>query len=271
MGTSRRDADRPPPFRVVNARSRAPLVLTCEHASRALPPKHRAPAPRERAVLRTHWGWDIGAWLLAVAVARRLRATAVGARFSRLLVDLNRPVQDETLVRREAEGVHLSWNTRLGGAGIERRMLRYHVPYHEAVDRAILGRLARGVRPLLLSMHTFTPCLDGRRRDFDMGVLFDRSEECARRLGAGLEARGYRVRYNEPYSGRAGMMYSIHRHAIHHGLSCLELEVSQAFFPPGRGASARRTAARLAAAIAGALGPVMAMAAAVDLTSPRSS
>jgi predicted N-formylglutamate amidohydrolase len=202
-------------------------VITCEHASRDLPGGLRAGGAAETRVLASHWGWDIGAWALATRVARSLEASAVGGRWSRLVIDLNRPVADPTLVRREAEGVPLSWNARLTAAEIERRMLLYHVPYHAAIDSLVIARLARGVRPLLLAMHTFTGHLDGERREFDAGVLFDRSLRHARSLAAGLRSGGLSVRYNEPYSGLAGMMYSIHRHGSHHGLPCLELEVNQ--------------------------------------------
>ena len=63
------------------------------------------------------------------------------------------------------------------------------------------------------------------------------------------------MRYNEPYSGLAGMMYSIHRHATHHGLPCLELEVNQDLF------HRKGAAQRLAAAVAQALEPLIAAAA----------
>jgi predicted N-formylglutamate amidohydrolase len=260
MPATRPDHTRP--FRLLNSRSLSPIVLTCEHASRALPRGMRPSGAAERAVLGSHWGWDIGAWNLTRGIARRLGAGAVGGRWSRLVVDLNRPLGDPTLVRPAAEGVTLSWNARLGPAEIERRMLSWHVPYHAAVDRMVIRRLARGVRPLLFAVHTFTPIYEGRVRDFDAGVLFDRSRPAAIALARGLRRAGLRVRYNRPYSGLAGMMYSIHRHASHHGLPCLELEINQGLLTgPRRDGGV--AAERIAAAIASALRPVMAMAAAV--------
>ena len=38
------------------------------------------------------------------------------------------------------------------------------------------------------------------------------------------------MRYNEPYSGKKGLMYSADRHGTHHDLPCLELEVNQGLF-----------------------------------------
>jgi len=252
--------------RVLRPNSLSPIVLTCEHASRALP---RGMTPRgraERAVLVSHWGWDIGAWDLTRALSRRLQAAAVGGGWSRLVVDLNRRIGDPTLIRPEAEGVVLSWNARVTPAEIERRALAFHVPYHAAINLMVIRRIARGVRPVLFAVHSFTPLYDGRHRDFDVGVLFDRCRSGAIRLAEGLKKSGLRVRYNEPYSGLAGMMYAIHRHGTHHGLPCLELEVNQDLLA-GRGAGHGRKGPRggieqIAAAVAGALEPLVAAAAA---------
>lgn len=234
------------------SRHATPLVLTCEHASNRLAPGCRPRTGAERAILDTHWAWDIGAWDVARRLARRLGAAAVGGGMSRLVVDLNRPVVDPSLVRREAGWVKISWNRRLPPEEIERRMRAFHLPYHDAIDRAILRLVVRGARPLLLSVHSFTPVYEGRRREFDMGVLFDRSRGHAERLIRGLRREGFEVRENEPYSGIAGMMYSIHRHGTHHDLPCLELEMNQALFRD------RGAAARLAPRIARALAPLLA-------------
>jgi len=213
----------------------------------------RARSQPERVLLETHWGWDIGAWEVAKRLARWLGVAAIGGSVSRLVIDLNRPVVDRTLIRREAGWVRLSWNARVSPAEVERRMIAWHLPYHDAIDRAILRQVTRDVRPLLMAVHSFTPIYEGRRRDFDMGVLFDRSRGHAALFLRGLRREGFRVRANEPYSGLAGMMYSIERHGTHHDLPCLEIEMNQELFRD------RAAASRLAPRIARALRPVLAL------------
>jgi predicted N-formylglutamate amidohydrolase len=61
-------------------------------------------------------------------------------------------------------------------------------------------------------------------------VLFKSRAGVAHRVGKTLREGGLRVRYNEPYSGLAGMMYSADRHGTHHGLDFLELEFNQVLF-----------------------------------------
>ena len=140
----------PRPFLLDRPRSISPVLLTCEHATRRLP-RSAGLDSRHRAVLASHWGWDTGAWKLTRELARRLRAGAIGGRWSRLLIDLNRRVDDPTLIRRHVEGLPLPWNAGLDTDEIERRILAYHAPYHLEVDRLILRRLVRGVRPLVLA------------------------------------------------------------------------------------------------------------------------
>jgi predicted N-formylglutamate amidohydrolase len=204
-------------------------VLTCEHASNRLPFSSGV-STSQREVLATHRGLDIGAWDLTRDLSRRLNASAIGGRWSRLLVDLNRRADDPSLSRETADGVPLTWNGNLEAAEVERRITEYHTPYHVEIDRLILRRLVRGVRPLVFAVHSFTPDYHGRPRPFDIGVLYERHRALAHGLGRALRDSGLSVRYNQPYSGMAGMMYSVDRHGSHHRLPCLELEVNQALF-----------------------------------------
>ena len=139
------------PFLLVRPASVSPVVLTCEHATNRLP-FPRDVQNRQRTVLSSHWGWDIGAWELTRELALRLQTSAIGGRWSRLLIDLNRPVDDATLIRRSVEDVALPWNRGLDAREIERRVMTYHAPYHVEVDRLILRRLVRGVRSALVGV-----------------------------------------------------------------------------------------------------------------------
>jgi predicted N-formylglutamate amidohydrolase len=215
-----------PPFRTIRPRALADVVLTCEHRSSRLPGSIR-PTAAERGVLRSHWGFDPGAWAVTRVVSRELDAPAIGGTWSRLLVDLNRAVDDETFARAVAGGLRVSWNSRLAPEARARRAAWVHAVYHAALDRLLAERVALGMRPLLFAIHSFTPELDGARRPFDVGILFDEDETLAVELAVALRASGLDVRYNEPYSGRAGMMYAVERHARHYRLPCLELELNQ--------------------------------------------
>jgi len=205
------------PFVVLLPGSLRPGVLTCEHASSRLP-------------LDAHWGWDIGAWRLTRDLAKRLETSAIGGSWSRLAIDLNRRVDDAALTRRKAGRIVLPWNDGIVPEEVERRVLAYHAPYHAEIDRLILRRLVRDVRPLLLAVHSFAPRFGGSARPFEIGVLFEHHRKLAQRLAKALRGEGLSVRYNQPYSGMKGMMYAADRHGSHHRLPCLEIEVNQRLF-----------------------------------------
>ncbi len=213
------------PFSLIRAGD-TPLLLTCEHASNHLPAPLTA-APGDGDWLETHWGWDIGAADVTLALAEALGATAVLGGVSRLVCDLNRAEDDPTLILGEVEGRALGFNRAVDAAERGRRLEHIYRPFHAAVDRE-LGRLApRG--PLLLSVHSFTPVYLGARREMTLGVLFDDHEPLARRWAGELAGAlaGDRVALNAPYSGREGLIYSPCTHGRRHGARYLELEIRQ--------------------------------------------
>lgn len=201
----------------------APVFVTCEHASQRMPLGFRWP-DADRRLIDTHWAYDLGAREMARSLAEGLDAGAVLSRYSRLLIDPNRPLGSPTLFRTHAEGAPIELNTtELDEDERKRRVERLYRPYHEAIDR----ELARTATPILLAIHTFTPLYEGARRTVEVGVLFDSERELAERLAEGLAETGLNVALNEPYSGKEGLMYAGELHARVHGRRAVELEVRQ--------------------------------------------
>ncbi len=206
---------------VLNPDARASMVLTCEHASCAVPVPYRDLGLR-RDQLEDHIGWDIGAGAITETLAKHYGATAVLSSASRLLIDCNRDLGDHDLIVAVSDGVAIPGNTGIGQTELKERVREFYEPYHAAVDAVLLRH-----RPtLLLSLHSFTPTMQGQARDFDIGVLFDRYPEAATRLEKCLTSAGFRVRYNQPYSGMDGLIYSANRHGSQHGVVYLELEIN---------------------------------------------
>ena len=200
-----------------------PILITCEHASQRMPAGWSWPE-EDRWLIDTHWAYDLGARELALALAGVLGVGALLSRHSRLLIDPNRDEGSPTLFRTEAEGrpVHLN-TTRLDDAERRRRIERLLRPYHAALDATVRASAA----PTLVAMHSFTPIYEGQVRTMEVGVLFDLDEVLALGVACALDARGLKVALNEPYSGKAGLMYSIDRHARAHSRRAVELEVRQ--------------------------------------------
>jgi len=213
----------------------SPYLLICEHAS------NRVPAPlrtntTDREWLATHWGWDIGIRSVCRELIRQSQSIGIFARFSRLICDANRAPEHPHLVRCAVEGQVLSFNQRLTIEEVDRRLHKYHAPYHAAVDLAVAERSKHEGNAILVAMHSFTPQLGEEKRWMDVGVLFDPFEPIARRLKAELDKEGLQVALNEPYSAKDGLMYAATRHGSAHGSVYLELEINQKLIDTPAGA-----------------------------------
>lgn len=209
-------------FETIEGAQTANVFLTCEHASERLPDGY-AWHPRDERWRGTHWAFDIGAAAIVHELAAGLNAAAVLSRFSRLLIDPNRPKDSDTLFREEAEGETIELNRDLTDAEKKRRIERYYQPYHDAIT----SFLSRYPAEVVFSIHTFTPVYEGEARPMEVGVLFDTQDELAERAGEALRAAGFVTAMNEPYSGKAGLIHAAEYHAQAHGRRALELEVRQ--------------------------------------------
>ena len=96
-------------FEIVRGGDRAPLLLTCEHASERLPEPWRWPE-RDLRLVGTHWAFDLGAADLTRELAARTSCVGVLSRFSRLLVDANRGEDEPSIFRDRAEGAPVALN-----------------------------------------------------------------------------------------------------------------------------------------------------------------
>jgi predicted N-formylglutamate amidohydrolase len=197
-----------------------PLLLLCDHASNALPPGGLGLDP---ALLSTHIAYDIGAAAVTRALARAYGAPALLGSWSRLLIDLNRGPDDPTLVMKLSDGSIIPGNEGVDATEVARRAARFHAPYHAAIA-AQLDLI--GPDAVLVSMHSFTPSWKGRRRLWEVGVLYDRDLRLAQPLMARLAEAGFNVGDNEPYSGRLEGD-TLWRHGTCRGLPHVLIEMRQ--------------------------------------------
>ena len=188
-------------FERVAGGARSPLLLLCDHASNHLPEAYGSLGLPVSQFDR-HIAYDIGARDLTLALAHRLRVPAVLSRVSRLLIDPNRGLDDPTLIMKLSDGAIVPGNARIDEAERQRRTDLYYRPYHQAVTAALDAMVARGLAPLIVSLHSFTPQWKGMARPWHVGILWDRDGRLARPMIEAFSAQdGLVVGDNEPYSG----------------------------------------------------------------------
>ena len=219
--------DDPAPFSVFHGEGRAELVMFCDHAGRAFPRTLGTLGLGERA-LDQHIAWDIGIAGLGRRLARSLDAPFFMTAYSRLVIDCNRHLDDPTSIAQESDGVRVPGNRGLNAADRRQRQDEIFRPYHAALSQEIDGRVAAGRIPVIISLHSFTPVMNGFQRPWHVGVLWNNDARMPvplmRRLA---EEPDLVVGDNEPYSGRDGHGFSIRAHAEAVGLAHALLEIRQ--------------------------------------------
>ena len=220
--------DDPPAFEVLNPDGTAPFVLLCDHAS------NRVPRALENlglpsAELERHIAWDIGADAITRRLAAHFDAPAVLAGYSRLVIDCNRRLEDKQSILPVSDGTAIPGNRDLTERHAAARAAECFEPYHRACAAVLDGVEARGEVPPVVMMHTFTPDLNGTRRPWHAGVLWDGDDgRMAVPLLRALRARnGLHVGDNEPYSGTSPHGYTMPAHAARHGRANVQIEVRQ--------------------------------------------
>ena len=216
----------PTPYRVMNPVAETPVLLVCDHASRRLPAS-LGDMGLDPFARRCHLAVDIGAGPLTERLSESLGVTAVLAQYSRLVVDCNRQLLDPSAYLVFGDGIFIPGNSNLSQEEKTRRSDTIYWPYHGAISDQI-GRLrAMGPPPLFVSVHSFTPVLNGVSRAWQMGVLWDADEAVARVLIDDLRTEGYHVGDNEPYTGKAPQDFTVDHHAEEIGLRHAAIEIRQ--------------------------------------------
>ncbi len=100
-------------FEAVPGGVHSQLLLLCDHASNALPPRFGT-LGLDPALFATHIAYDIGAAMVTRALAAAYGAPALLGRWSRLLIDLNRGADDPTLVMKLSDGSIIPGNRDAG-------------------------------------------------------------------------------------------------------------------------------------------------------------
>ena len=174
------------------------IVLSCEHALNRIPDGYAHHFSSAGTVLEGHRAYDAGALETARFLALNLAAPLLSGRASRLLVDLNRSLGHPRLFSEYVRGFDSAEKTRILES-------HYH-PYRRQVEEVLRTEIDH-CRVLPLSIHSFTPKLDGKVRRADVGLLYDpgraiERQACARMLDRLRVADPtLAVRRNYPYRG----------------------------------------------------------------------
>ncbi len=210
-----------------NPGAHSPFLLLGDHAGREIPQALGDLGLPEVERLR-HIAWDIGVAGLGVLLSAALDATFIRQRFSRLVIDCNRDPARADAIPEVSDGAVIPGNRALSQAERQARVTQVAQPYHAAIAEELDARAARGLPTTLISLHSFTPQMNGIDRPWRFGVLHADNSPYSRAALACLrsELGDGMVGDNEPYR-MDEVDFTIPHHAGGRHLDYLELEVRQ--------------------------------------------
>jgi predicted N-formylglutamate amidohydrolase len=240
------------PVHQINAAGRSPFLLTCDHYGRLIPPSLGDLGLSEDELTR-HIAWDIGIAGVAERLADMLDAHLIAQRYSRLVIDCNRPPGVKSSIPILSEATTIPGNEGLSHEMAEARRRAIFDPYHRCIDETIARRLHENRPTVLVALHSFTPVYAGIARPWHIGTLYHRDHVLPPLLLSALRAEGdLVVGDNEPYAVSDATDYTIPVHAEARGLVNSGIEIRQDLI--GEQSGQARWAERLAR-IFGALEP----------------
>ena len=215
------------PVGIERAGGRSEFLLVCDHAGNRVPRSLRRLGLPDSELSR-HIGWDIGVLGLSQSLAGRLDATLIHQRYSRLIIDCNRPPGSPTSIPLSSDGTWIPGNTNLSDQDRCLRIDEIFAPYHAAIAATLDQRMAAGRETVLISMHSFTPRLESSPgvRPWHVGMLFNHDRRFALALVEALRQEGdLEVGVNEPYAVDDASDYAIPVHGERRKLPHALLEV----------------------------------------------
>jgi predicted N-formylglutamate amidohydrolase len=218
--------DTPPVFEQ-NTDGRSPFLFTSDHYGRLIP-KTLGDLGLPESELVRHIAWDIGIAGVAERLSKELDAHLIAQRYSRLVVDCNRPPRAASSIPLLSEATTVPGNEGLSREDAELRRRAIFEPYHRRIDEVIDQRMAEKQPTILVSLHSFTPVYAGVRRPWHIGTLYHRDRILPPLLLKALRAEGdLVVGDNEPYAVGDDTDYTIPVHGEARGLTNSGIEIRQ--------------------------------------------
>lgn len=201
------------------------IIVTCEHASKRVPSSCQPYLVLPVGESQRHRIYDWGTRGISRKLAELFQAPLFEGEATRLAIDLNRSLGNPDIFSSCIQSLNHPFKERL--------IARYYTPFRQRVERQIEKWISAGHEVIHLSIHSFTPCLNGQVRTVELGALYDESRPCESVLSQNIIAY-HKNRYpnltveaNEPYKGTDDGHTTALRKIFPKNYAGIEIEYSQ--------------------------------------------
>lgn len=198
------------PYSIQKGVSTLPVLITCEHASKVIPKSFKN-LGLTKAEMREIEGYlyDKGALDVAKKVSNRIKADLLYSTYSRIVVDVNRPLGKSHVknpdidhaVRRRLRLKNKSYleipGNRISDKQAVERWRRHSKPYQEIGLRMAKNIARKSGRALIVPIHSFT----AEKSKVDIDIIVGKSKKIAREIYKLLKRKTkYNIAINKPWS-----------------------------------------------------------------------
>ena len=210
-----------------NVAGRSPFLFTSDHYGQLIP-RQLGDLGLPASEFERHIAVDVGIAGVAGRLSDHLNAHLIAQRYSRLVIDCNRPPHVASSIPLISEATTIPGNEGLSRAAAAVRRRQIFDPYHRAIGAVIDRRLRDGTATVLVSLHSFTPVYAGIKRQWHIGALYRRDTTLPPLLLRALKSEGdLVVGDNEPYAVSDDTDYTIPVHGEARGLINTGIEIRQ--------------------------------------------
>lgn len=208
---------------LVNPQGTSSVLLVCEHASNFIPPEYDG-LGLSNDDQASHIAWDPGALALSNKLADLLDARLVHSTVSRLIYDCNRPPKALDAMPASSEGRAIPGNAAIDENERARRIARFYDPFKALLVNTLE---AMAGKPVLVTIHSFTPVFHGQTRNVEFGILHDSDRRLADLMLEHSAAHTkLNVMRNEPYGPEHGVTHTLKQHGVDNGYLNVMLEIN---------------------------------------------
>ena len=195
------------------------ILIIADHASNYLP-KENCKLGLTSAFLNQHIAFDIGVKELSLDLSNRLKCKVILGKYSRLLIDLNRDLDDPTIIPEIVDRKIIYGNIGLSLSEVRLRVKKIYDQYHYEIDQTIKNEKVK----VILSLHSFNPIFKSKKRFIEFGILSNEDKNLSSIIIDQLRLQKLNVGDNKPYKGNL-IGDSMYRHGLRNNLPHALIEV----------------------------------------------
>mgnify|MGYP002623758354 FL=1 len=194
------------------------LLITCEHAGNQIPTWLRKKIKIPKKILESHRGYDFGTLAIAKKLSLDFNTDLIFYQGTRLVLDYNRSLHNPK--------IWSQYSKSLSKADKE-KLIQAYQEYRNEIE----AHIKRKKNILHLAIHSFTPILNGNKRNAEIGLLFDPKNKTEKKfcdyMKKELNLMGIKTRLNYPYLGVADGLATALRKEFKNKYAGIEVEFNQ--------------------------------------------